>query len=143
MFYLSNNAHNNIINYFSSFRTVKIFGRFLNRNSLYSLYCFLNLIALKSTIFAIFSYNLMICDFSKKNLTQKISKMWSAGKKQRPDFDSAHKTTVEMISLIPWTRRSYFHIVRCRFYPRPVNSYFWLAQLILFQFGTTWNKIFA
>ena len=46
-----------------------------------------------------------ICDFSKKKWN---SKTWPAGKKQRPDFDSAQKTTLEMIYLIPWTHRSYF-----------------------------------
>ena len=50
-----------------------------------------------------------ICDFSKKkNLTQKITKTWSDGRKQRRDLDSAQKTTLEMMHLIPWTHRSYF-----------------------------------
>ena len=33
------------------------------------------------------------CDFSKKMLIKKISKTWRSGKKQRPDLDSAQKTT--------------------------------------------------
>ena len=49
----------------------------------------------------------MICDFSKKKIklkkisTKKISKTWRAEKKQRLYFDSAQKTTLEMIHLIP------------------------------------------
>ena len=42
-----------------------------------------------------------IYDFSKKNLTQKISITLRAGKKQRPDFDSVQKTTLAMIYFIP------------------------------------------
>ena len=38
----------------------------------------------------------MICDFSNKNLTQKIPKTWRSEKKQRPDLD------------IPWTHRLCF-----------------------------------
>ena len=49
-----------------------------------------------------------IFDFAKKNVTQKISKTWRAGEKKRPDLDSAQKTILEMIYLIPWTHGSYF-----------------------------------
>ena len=49
-------------------------------------------------------------------------------------YDKIKKRFVKKYTSEPYT-------VRCRFYPWPVNSYCWSTQLILFQFGTTWNKI--
>ena len=39
-----------------------------------------------------------ICDFSKKILTKKISKIWRVGKKRGSDLDSTQKIALEMMS---------------------------------------------